>query len=107
VRPDDLDPVAALEEYLGSGWEYPTRVVFDAPVAEVAPWIRPAMGRLKRSGTGCVLVGSTSNPQMYAGEWLANVPFAFRVEAGPELQAAVTALAERLSAAVVPARVLT
>jgi predicted DNA-binding transcriptional regulator YafY len=100
TRPDDLDPVAALEEYLGTGWEYPTRVVFEAPATEVAPWIRPAMGRLEPCGSGCVLVGSTSNPEMYAGEWLANVPFAFRVEAGPELQSAVAALAERLSAAV-------
>ena len=29
--PDDLDPVAALEEHLGAGWEFATRVVFDAP----------------------------------------------------------------------------
>ncbi len=98
-RPDDLDPVAALEEYLGTGWEYPTRVVFEAPRAEVAPWIRPPMGRLEPCDSGCVLVGSTSNPAMYAGEWLTTVPFAFRVEGGPELQAAVAVLAERLSRA--------
>ena len=100
VRPDDLDPVAALEEYLGTGWEFPARVAFDAPLAEVAPWIRPPMGRLSPSGTGCVLIGSTSNPTMYAQEWLANVPFPFRVEAGPELQGAVAVLVERLAAAV-------
>lgn len=98
-RPDDLDPVAALEEYLGTGWEFSTRVVFDAPLAEVAPWIRPPMGRLEPSGDGCVLTGSTSNPTMYAQEWLANVPFAFRVDGGPELQAAVAVLAERFAAA--------
>ncbi|MDW5326700.1 helix-turn-helix transcriptional regulator [Plantactinospora sp. KLBMP9567] len=97
--PDGLDPVAALEENLGSGWEFPTRVVFDAPVAEVAPWIRPPMGRLEPSGDGCVLVGSTGNPSMYAQEWLPTVPFAFRVEGGPELRAAVAALAARLTAA--------
>jgi predicted DNA-binding transcriptional regulator YafY len=99
-RPDDLDPVAALEEYLGTGWEFPTRVVFEAPPAEVAPWIRPAMGRLEAAGSGCVLVGSTSNPTMYAQEWLANVPFDFRVDAGPELRAAVATVAARLTAAV-------
>ncbi len=98
-RPADLDPVAALEESLGTGWEYPTRVVFEASTAEVAPWIRPVMGRLEPLGSGCVLVGSTSNPAMYAGEWLAMVPFGFHVEGGPELQVAVAALAERLSAA--------
>lgn len=98
--PRDLDPVAAVEENLGEGWEFPTRVVFAAPYALVAPWIRPPMGRLEPSGQGCVLVGSTSNPTMYAQEWLAGVPFDFRVEGGPELRAAIATLAARLTGAV-------
>jgi predicted DNA-binding transcriptional regulator YafY len=102
VPPEDLDPVAVVEENLGRGWQYPTRVVFDAPMDEVAAWIRPPMGRLEQYGDGCVLVGSTSNPVMYAQEWLACVPFAFRVEGGPELRAAVAELAQRLTAAVTP-----
>jgi predicted DNA-binding transcriptional regulator YafY len=96
--PDGLDAVAALEANLGTGWEFPTRVVFDAPLAEVAPWIRPPMGRLEPSGDHCVLAGSTSNPAMYAQEWLASVPFAFRVDGGQELRAAVATLASRLTA---------
>jgi predicted DNA-binding transcriptional regulator YafY len=98
--PDGLDPVAALEEHLGVGWEYPTRVVFDAPPDEVAPWIHPPMGRLEPCGDGCALVGSTRNPAMYAQEWLANVPLSFRVDGGPELRAAVADLASRLTHAV-------
>jgi predicted DNA-binding transcriptional regulator YafY len=98
--PGDLDPVAAVEENLGTGWEFPVRVAFDAPPDAVAPWIRPPMGRLEPSPGGCVLAGSTSNPAMYAQEWLAGVPFAFRVEGGPQLRAAVAALAARLAAAV-------
>lgn len=98
--PDGLDPVAALEENLGAGWEYPTRVVFDAPLSEVAPWVRPPMGRLEASGDGCVLVGSTGTPDMYAQKWLARMPFGFRVEGGPELRAAVAELASRFTAAV-------
>lgn len=98
--PDGLDPVAALEENLGTGWEFPTRVVFEAPAAEVAPWIRPPMGRLADHPAGCLLTGSTSNPRMYAQEWLAPLPFAFRVEGGGELRAAVAALAARCAAAV-------
>ncbi|HET6709888.1 helix-turn-helix transcriptional regulator [Amycolatopsis sp.] len=100
--PGDLDPVAALAENLGTGWEFPTRVVFDAPLAEVAPWIRSPMGRLRPSGDGCVLVGSTSNPAMYAQEWLATVPFAFRVQGGAELRAAVAEVATRFAAALTP-----
>ncbi|MFI9489585.1 helix-turn-helix transcriptional regulator [Promicromonospora sp. NPDC052451] len=101
--PDGLDPVAALEEHLGTGWQFATRVVFDAPLADVAPWVGAQMGRLEAVGDRCVLVGSTRNPAMYAQEWLASVPFAFRVEGGPELRAAVGALAERLAAAVAEA----
>ena len=99
--PDGLDPVAAVEENLGTGWEFGTRVVFDAAPAAVAPWIRAPMGRLEPLGDGCVLVGSTSNPAMYAQEWLATVPFAFRVDGGPELRAAVATVAARFAAALV------
>lgn len=99
LPPDGLDPVAALEEHLGTGWEFPTRVVFAAPLAEVAPWIPPPMGRLEPWAEGCVLIGSTSNPAMYAQERLAGVPFDFRVEGGPELRAAVATLAARCASA--------
>ncbi|HEU5418417.1 MAG TPA: WYL domain-containing protein [Streptosporangiaceae bacterium] len=98
--PDGLDPVATLEENLGSGWPFATRVVFLAPLAEVAPWIRPPMGRLEPHECGCVLTGTTNNPAMYAQEWLAPVPFGFRVEGGGELRGAVAALAARCAAAV-------
>jgi predicted DNA-binding transcriptional regulator YafY len=97
--PDGLDPVAALEENLGEGWKFPTRVVFQASSSDVAPWIRPPMGRLEAHASGCVLVGSTRNPDMYAREWLAAMPFAFRVEGGEELRAAMAALAARCAAA--------
>ncbi|RKN50520.1 helix-turn-helix transcriptional regulator [Micromonospora endolithica] len=100
--PDGLDPVAALEENLGAGWKYPTRVVFHAPREKVAPWIPPPMGRLEPAGDRCVLVGSTQNPAMYAQEWLAPVPFDFSVEEGPELRAAVATVAARFGAALPP-----
>jgi predicted DNA-binding transcriptional regulator YafY len=98
--PAGLDPVAALEENLGEGWKFPTRVVFKAPLPDVAPWIRPPMGRLEAHASGCVLVGSTRNPAMYAQEWLAAIPFAFSVEGGDELRAAVAELAARCAAGV-------
>jgi hypothetical protein len=37
---------------------------------------------------------------MYASEWLARLPFVFRVEGGPELRAAVASLAASFTAAV-------
>jgi len=99
--PEDLDYVDLLEQHLGAGWEFQAKVVFDAPYDEVARYVRPPMGRLERSGDGtrCVLTGTTSNPAMYAGEWLAAIPIPFHVEGGPELRAAVAAAAARLTAA--------
>ena len=99
--PADLDYVDLLEQHLGAGWEFETRVAFDAPRDEVARYVRPPMGRLASSGDGsrCVLTGTTSNPAMYAGEWLASIPIAFHVEGGAELRAAVAAVTARLTAA--------
>ena len=99
--PGDLDYVDLLEQHLGTGWEYETKVSFDAPYDEVARYVRPPMGRLERTSEGerCILTGTTSNPAMYAGEWLAAIPIPFHVESGPELRAAVAAVTERLTAA--------
>ena len=99
--PDGLDPVAVLEENLASGWEHETRVIFHASASQVVPWLRPTMGRLEPlDDERCVVVGSTSNPTMYAGEWLAGMPFEITVEGGPELRAAVADVAARMARAV-------
>lgn len=95
--PEDLDAVVTLERHLGTGWEFPTRVVFEAPCAEVLPWISPPMGILEPLGDRCVLIGSTSNPAMYARDWLSGLPFQFQIEGGPELRAAATELADRFA----------
>ncbi|KGN40720.1 ArsR family transcriptional regulator [Knoellia aerolata DSM 18566] len=99
-RPADLDPVAALEQHLGVGWEHETRVVFEAAVEEVERWVHPAMGRLGRHTVGCVLEGSTSNPAMYVREWLARVPVPFRIEGGDALLAEARTVSAQLTAAV-------
>jgi predicted DNA-binding transcriptional regulator YafY len=98
--PADLDAVAVLERSLGEGWPYAVRIRFQASTQQVRPWIRAPMGHLEDHGETCVLVGTTRNTQMYANEWLAQVPYDFVVEDGPELRAAIAELARRLSAAV-------
>ncbi len=99
--PPDLDAVAMLEEHLAQGWAHPVRIAFDAPLAEVAPWVAPVMGRLTGLPDGrCELVGSTNNGESYAGEWLAAIPFPFVVVEGDELRDAVARLADRFRAAV-------
>jgi predicted DNA-binding transcriptional regulator YafY len=99
--PENLDYADLLEQHLGAGWEFEAKVVFDAPYGEVARYVRPPMGLLEHTsdGTRCVLTGTTSNPAMYAGEWLAAIPIQFHVEGGPELRGAIEAVAHRLTAA--------
>ncbi|MEO7070082.1 MAG: WYL domain-containing protein [Nostocoides sp.] len=96
--PPDLDPVASLEENLGAGWEFASRVVFDAAYEEVEHWVAAPMGRLTAMADGrCELVGTTSSPMMYVQEWLAPIPFPFHIEQGPELRWATEQLLERLN----------
>ncbi len=98
--PADLDPVADLERHLGSGWEYAVEVVLDAPYDRVRRRMPGAMGRFEPDGDDRTrVVGSTSNPGMYA-EWLAASPWPLRVVRGPELAQAVRETAHRLLAAV-------
>ena len=102
TRPDDLDPVALLEEHLGVGWEYEVEVVVQAPLESAVRWVPRRLGRLEAvDEQTCRLVGSTGNPYWYA-EQLAAVPAPFVVVKGPELRHAARLLGERLLAAADP-----
>ena len=97
--PAGLDPVAALEEHLGAGWEYEVEVLVEAPVEAVAACVSPVLGRLEPVGTGtCRLVGSTSNPVWYA-EQLVVLPAPYRIVRCPEVREAARVLGQRLQAA--------
>ncbi|MCB0891307.1 MAG: WYL domain-containing protein, partial [Propionibacteriaceae bacterium] len=84
--PADLDAVAQLEHSLSQSWDYPTRVRFPRTTPErVRPWLPGTMGELVADGDDCLLLGTTSNPDMYAAEWLAQVQLPFAIEGGDEL----------------------
>ncbi|MGD8214568.1 helix-turn-helix transcriptional regulator [Aestuariimicrobium sp. Y1814] len=103
--PEGLDPVAEFEKNLAMGWRYPFQVTFDAPLEQVKHWIGPSMGRLSPHPDHpgrCVLVGSTSTPDAFAAEWLAEIPHDFSIDEGPELQAAMAQLVTRLAASLHP-----
>lgn len=94
--PDGLDPVAALEEHLASGWDHPTEVLVHAPLDRVH-WLPRTLGRLEDTGDGRTrIVGSTSNVPDYAAG-LARIPFPLTVVGGDELRDAVARLAARLT----------
>lgn len=97
--PADLEPVSALEQHLGQGWDHPVEVVVGAPADVVERHLPRTMGRVEPVGARrCRLVGSTSNPAAYAAD-LAGLPADFTVEVGDEVRAAVLALGRRLVAA--------
>lgn len=94
--PEDLDPVAELEEHLAVGWEHEVEVVIDAPLERVARCLPRSLGRLEAVDDATTrLVASTGNPLWYA-EQLATVPAPFRVVGCPDLQDAVRSLGRRL-----------
>ena len=103
--PMDLNPVAWLETHLGTGWRFSTHVEFDAPFDTIASHVIPPMGRLEPldHGSRCVLRGTTNNPTMYAGEWLAAIPYPFTVHGGSELRDAVSTLSDRFHSALASA----
>ncbi len=97
--PRGLDPVAALEEHLGLGWEYEVEVVVQAPLEAVARCVPRTLGRLEPVDAETTrLEGSTSNPYWYA-EQLAVVPGEYSIVRGAEVRHAVRVLGQRLLAA--------
>lgn len=100
VVPADLDPVAALESHLASGWDHAAEVVIEVPLERAQRCLPRSIGRLEAAGPhSCRLIGSTGNPHWYA-EQLVLVPGRFRVVGCDHLRQAVAGLAERLAAAV-------
>jgi predicted DNA-binding transcriptional regulator YafY len=98
--PADLDALRVLEEHLSQGWKFPVDVLIDAPPGEVAWWLPRSLGSLSPAGNGrqTRLVGSTEDPEWYAGR-LAVLPFAFWVTDSAPLRDALAELGRRLIAA--------
>ena len=97
VPPANLDPVRALEEHLGSGWDYDTEIIIDAPLEELRR-LPGTLGRLEPIDDSTTrLRGSTSSPRWYV-EQLAAVRSPFRIVGSAEIRAAAAELAQRLLA---------
>jgi len=97
--PNDLDPVATLEEHLAVGWEYEVEVIIEAGFDDVARRLPRALGRIEPIDAGSTrLIGSTSNPWWYA-EQLAAFPVSYRIVGCPELQQTARVIGQRLLAA--------
>jgi len=97
--PDDLDPIATIEEHLSTGWRYDVEVVIDAPVDAVAQWLPRQLGRLEPTGDGSTrLVGTTDEPFWYARQ-LTALQAPYLIASSPELREAARDLGRRLTRA--------
>jgi predicted DNA-binding transcriptional regulator YafY len=97
--PAILDPVATLEDFLGTGWDYEVEIIIDAPIGNVGYRLHRTLGRLEPiDGQTTRLVGSTGNPMWYA-EQLTVISAPFRIVRCPELQEAARTIGQRLLAA--------
>ncbi|TDD59439.1 YafY family transcriptional regulator [Kribbella antibiotica] len=94
--PDDLDPLAVVEEHLAMGWKHAIEVVIDASVDDIRRCLPRSMGRLEPlSDQQTRLIASTDDPYWYALQLAAlNTPY--RIVSPPELQQASRDLARRL-----------
>jgi predicted DNA-binding transcriptional regulator YafY len=94
--PEDLDPVAALEQHLAVGWDHEVEVLVDAPAERVSRCVPRTMGAVEEVDAGSSrLVGSTNNPLWYA-EQLAGLPAAYRIVRCPDLRDAARSLGRRM-----------
>ncbi|GAA1674513.1 WYL domain-containing protein [Kribbella yunnanensis] len=94
--PDDLDPLAVVEEHLAKNWKYPIEVIIDAPIDQVRHRIARSMGRLEAiTETQTRLLASTDEPAWYIGK-LAEIDAPFRILGSPEMQEASRNLGQRL-----------
>jgi predicted DNA-binding transcriptional regulator YafY len=99
TAPDGLDPLAAIEEQMSSGWEHEVELVVDAPVDDVARWLPRNLGRLEPTDDGRTrLVGSTGEPLWFLRH-LTAIEAPFRIVSPPGLREVARALGERLQAA--------
>jgi len=100
--PDGLDPLAAVEEQMSTGWEHPVELVVDAPPEDVARWLPRNLGRLEPTDDGRTrLVGSTGEPEWFARH-LPAIEAPYRIVSPPGLRDAALRLAARLAAAASP-----
>ncbi|HZG93677.1 MAG TPA: WYL domain-containing protein [Mycobacteriales bacterium] len=99
TAPEGLDAAATIDEHMSTGWGYDVEVVIDAPVEQVARWIRRSVGRLEPTADGRTrLLGTTESPFWYARH-LTALEAPYRIVAPQELRDAARDMGARLAGA--------
>ena len=95
-RPEEIDPLAAVEASLALSRGWRVAVMVHAPIAEVRPHVRSAVGVLERDGPDRTLLrASTDDADWFAWRLMA-VPFEMTVLEPPELREAFGRIGERM-----------
>jgi predicted DNA-binding transcriptional regulator YafY len=95
-RPEDLDPVTAIEEHLADGWRHKIEVVVEAPVHDVRCWIPRKQGLCEAIDEHTTRIRASTDELDWYAERLASVRAPFRVVSPPELRAEVAAVGRRM-----------
>lgn len=99
VPPDDLDPLAAIEDQMSSGWEHEVEIEIEAPPDQVAQWLPRSLGRLEPlAGDRTRLVGSTGDAWWFVPHLVA-IRAPYRVVRPAELREAARRLGSLLTRA--------
>ena len=97
--PEDLDPIATIEEHLSTGWRYDVEVVVDAPPEQVATWLPRSLGRLEAIDADHTrLIATTDEPLWYARR-LTAIEAPYRIVSPRELKDAAVELGRSLTRA--------
>jgi predicted DNA-binding transcriptional regulator YafY len=97
--PADLDAIREVERHLAEGWTHEVEVIVQARADRVRPCLPASLGRVVPiDEDSCRLVGSTDEPEWYAGQ-LALIPAPFTVVGSDVIRTHLQAIAERMSAA--------
>jgi predicted DNA-binding transcriptional regulator YafY len=98
----DLDPIAAIEDHMSTGWHYSVEVAIEAPLESVARCLPRNIGRLTSTGPDrTTLTGTTNEPHWYARH-LTALQWPYRIIGPPELRSAARDLATLLAQAANP-----
>jgi predicted DNA-binding transcriptional regulator YafY len=96
--PDDLDPVAAIEEHLAEGWRHRIEVVVDAPLGDVRCWIPRKQGLCEAIDEKTTRIRASTDELDWYAERLASIRARFHVVTPPELREEIAKVGRRLLA---------
>lgn len=96
IPPDDLDPIATIEEHLNTGWRYDVEVVVDAQMDAIAGCRPRNLGRPEPTDADGTRLGGTTDEPLWYARHLTAIEAPYRIVSPRELRDAAGDLGRRL-----------